>query len=193
MANKRTKRVSFARISVHQMSAENYDWGRLEAAYGHEFSIDARQRIVDATQSYFMLAGFELSAEPLSAAIQSVRSLQKSAKQFHKSILREHNNPNRWSSFIFLTLRDARTRIQEEREGIQQFGRDIVDTGRQCIETICGFGLSALMSRIVCEGLELHPEDSSVFDYISHANFLREGGSGASVEIDDGRATAAPR
>ena len=42
-------------------------------------------------------------------------------------------------------------------------------------------------------GFELHPEDSSVFDYISHANFFREGGSGASVEIDDGRATAAPR
>jgi len=29
------------------------------------------------------------------------------------------------------------------------------------------------MSRIVCEGFELHPEDSSVFDYISHVNFLR--------------------
>jgi hypothetical protein len=67
------------------MSAETYDWGRLEAAYGHEFSIDARQRIVDATQSYFMLAGFELSAEPLSAAIQSVRSLQKSANNFTKA------------------------------------------------------------------------------------------------------------
>jgi hypothetical protein len=29
------------------------------------------------------------------------------------------------------------------------------------------------MSRIVCEGFELHPEDSSVFAYISHVNFLR--------------------
>ena len=64
---------------------------------------------------------------------------------------------------------------------LQQFGRDLVNTARQCIETICGFGLSALISRIVCEGFELHPEDSSVFDYISHVNFLRESGPGASV------------
>src|SRR5260370_26814631 len=64
---------------------------------------------------------------------------------------------------------------------LQQFGRDVVDTGRQRIETICGFGLSALMSRIVCEGFELHPEDSSVFDCISHVDFLRETGPGASI------------
>src|SRR5260370_37149333 len=64
---------------------------------------------------------------------------------------------------------------------LQQFGRDVVDTGRQRIETICGFGLSALMSRIVCEGFELHPEDSSVFGYISHVNFLRESGPDADV------------
>jgi hypothetical protein len=34
------------------------------------------------------------------------------------------------------------------------------------------------MSRIVCEGFELHPEDSSVFDQISHVIFLRKRGSG---------------
>jgi hypothetical protein len=33
----------------------------------------------------------------------------------------------------------------------------------------------------VCEGFELHPEDSSVFAYISHVNFLRESGPGADV------------
>ena len=53
---------------------------------------------------------------------------------------------------------------------LQQFGRDVVDTRRQCIETICGFGISALMSRMVSDCFELHPEDSSVFDYVSHAH-----------------------
>ena len=77
---------------------------------------------------------------------------------------------------------------------LQQFGRDVVDAGRKCIETICGFGLSALMSRKVCEGFELHPEDSSVFDYISHAIFLRERGPGrqrANAGAQDGISSTA--
>src|SRR5258706_8847827 len=96
MANKRTKRVSFARISVQEMKAEDFDWIRLKASYGHEFSTDAQQKIVEATKYYFLMAGFEHAAEPVSVAIKKLRGLQKSAKQFHQSIIREQNNPNFW-------------------------------------------------------------------------------------------------
>jgi hypothetical protein len=146
MANKRTKRVSFARVSVHQMSAENYDWGRLEAAYGHEFSIDARQRIVDATQSYFMLAGFELTAEPLSAAIQSVRSLQKSAKQFHKSILREHNNPNRWGRDVAHQFNDPQI---GSKEFFQGFSGILASLDDACERTINNLVWSPRSNRLI--------------------------------------------
>jgi hypothetical protein len=96
MANKRTKRVSFARVSVPEMTAEDFDWIQLKIAYGHEFSAAARQRIVEATHYYFMMAGFELAAEPISVAIKKVRGLQKLANQFRQGIVREQNNPNFW-------------------------------------------------------------------------------------------------
>jgi hypothetical protein len=56
MANKRTKRVSFARVSVPEMTADDFDWIQLQTAYGHEFSAAARQKIVEATKYYFFKA-----------------------------------------------------------------------------------------------------------------------------------------
>jgi hypothetical protein len=96
MAIKRTKRVSFAGFSVHELNPDDFDWIQLKAAYGHEFSADAQRKIVEATRSYFIMAGFELAAEPISVAVKKVRGLQKSAKQFRQSIIREQNNPNFW-------------------------------------------------------------------------------------------------
>src|SRR5258708_3691234 len=94
IAIKRTKPVSGARISVHEMNADDFDWGRLEAAYGHDFSAEARQKIVEVTQAYFVMAGFELAAEPLSVAIKRIGSLQKSARRFHQNILDYQSNSN---------------------------------------------------------------------------------------------------
>jgi hypothetical protein len=112
MAIKRTKRVSGARFSVHEMNADHFDWGRLEAVYGHEFSADARQKIVEVTQAYFVMAGFELAAEPLSVAIKRIRSLQKSAKRFHQSILDYQSN----SSWGFIS--HAPKQFLESLEGL---------------------------------------------------------------------------
>jgi hypothetical protein len=102
MAIKRIKRVSGARISVRKMNVEDFDWARLKAAYGPEISADARHKIVDATYYYFVMADFELAAEPLSVAIKRIRSLQKSARRFHQSILAYQSNSN-WGFNDFKT------------------------------------------------------------------------------------------
>jgi len=60
-------------------------------------------------------------------------------------------------------------------------GRYLVNAGRQCSKQYADFGLSALISRIVCEGFELHREDSSSSITSRMLIFLRKSGPDASV------------
>ncbi|MDO8397398.1 MAG: hypothetical protein Q7T45_06225 [Bradyrhizobium sp.] len=93
MANKRTKRVSGARLIVHEMKPGDFDWGRLEQAYGYEFSANARKQIVEVTNSFFLLAGIEIHSEPANVAIKGVRDLHRSARNFHRDIVAHQENP----------------------------------------------------------------------------------------------------
>jgi hypothetical protein len=95
MANKRTQRVSGARHTVHEMNAGDFDWWQLEQAYGHEFSTNARKRIVEVTNYFFIHAGMEIHAEPVNVAIKVIRDLDILVVGAHSVLRRARQQPEK--------------------------------------------------------------------------------------------------
>jgi hypothetical protein len=69
------------------------DWARIEAAYGHVLSNDARTAVVNLVENYFRLQPSEALAPRYPDATEYLDRLEKAWKTFWKALLESENIP----------------------------------------------------------------------------------------------------
>jgi hypothetical protein len=97
MANKRFAKLPMSSGGpTFDVKFSDFDWAKLEQAYGRKLSMDMRIKVIEATQTHVLLTGFEKSAEPISPAIKRVYKLKSSAQEFRNEMFVNSKSDCRW-------------------------------------------------------------------------------------------------
>jgi hypothetical protein len=86
MAKKRSATIPYVIGPVIGWTPANFDWKKVERAYGKTFTPSQRQRIVEATQTYVAFRSREIDAEPVRVSVARIKRLRRSAESFRKAV-----------------------------------------------------------------------------------------------------------
>jgi len=86
MAKKRVRPIPLVSGQSIQWKLDDFNWKKLEVAYGERLSPSARRSVLEATQAYLAFFSRERHAEPVQLSIDRVKDLKECAESFRQTL-----------------------------------------------------------------------------------------------------------